>query len=147
MKDYWNREETDNHLALFTLQANVQKMIERKVTNAEETAYLKYINTYLDKFNQSVLKRLGSAYARKLTKTAEINQVVIIGKHAERKEALSYIAGEDFLPCFKDVQAIRCMCCNREDYQNCSAFNMGTSVGAMGTNIEKGCPFRIDEFD
>jgi hypothetical protein len=24
---------------------------------------------------------------------------------------------------------------------------MGTSVGAMGKNIDKGCPFRIDEFD
>lgn len=147
MKNFWSRAEIDNHLVLLTLQANVKKLIERGVASAEETRYLRCVDTYLDKFNQAVFKRLGSAYTRKLVRTVEINEVAIVAKGAERKEALSFIAGEDFLPCFKDVQAIRCMCCNRNDYTNCSIFNMGTTVGAMGKDVEVGCPFMINEFD
>ena len=149
MKDYFNAEEQAHHLAILACQSKAKTLREAKTYRTQEPicskyerTCLKYAETYLNKFTESVFARMGEPYVRKLQSTLECNVIDIVGKEAPRKEAITKCAQEDLLPKIRELQALNCMWCERCDFKNCAMYAMGVAVGLEDKN-ETGCPFKM----
>lgn len=153
MKDYFNAKEQADHLAVLACQGKAKILRESKIyktgepiCSKYEMTCLKYAETYLKKFTESVFARMGEPYVRKLQSTLESNVIDIVGKEAPRKEAITKCASEDLAKGMHEVNGIICTACNNKEHKNCGIYAMFVAVG-LEAKQDKGCPFRVDEFD
>ena len=121
MKNWFNANERTLHIILAYAQGTSQTLAESDAVNSEERKWLRTIATYIEKFNQSVLDRLGFPYARTLKNTLDINELRLKSKLARNnEEALSMASVEDLQDKLSTRCMLNCLGCKREDWKDCS---------------------------
>lgn len=117
MKNYLNQEERKKNTLICVMFAIVEEFIERANGSKKETTYLKYSHTYLQKYIEELIKRVGYEEGGRIWREARDSHVQIKPKVYEEgqqlvdKECMEGIAE-------KCLEAY-CFGCKREDWRNC----------------------------
>lgn len=117
MKDYLNQEERKTATLICVMFAKVQEILEANNGSKEEMKALKYSHTYLQKYIEELVKRVGYEEGGRIWKEAKYSNVLLKPKVYEEgqqvvdKECMEGIAE-------KCLEAY-CFGCKRNDWQNC----------------------------
>ena len=117
MKNYLNQDERKTVTLICVMFAKVQEMLEANNGSKEEMKVLKYSHTYLRKYIEEVIKRVGYEEGNRVWREARDSNVLLKPKSYEDgqqlvdKESMDGIAE-------KCLQAY-CFGCTRNDWQNC----------------------------
>lgn len=144
MKEYLNSKERTEHIIMCCCQETARQLSQSESLTAEEKADISKVVEYCEKFNNSVFKRLGEPYKRKIQGTMKSNDLRLVGKYSSYKEAISECASEDIKPKVELLQALNCVCCDKCDYINCAMYGMCIACEIEPSN-ENGCPFKMGE--
>lgn len=142
MREYFNAEERENHIKVTSCQVYVKKLAESPAITEEERKNLLKAGKLLDKVTDSIFKRFGVAYVRKLEGIMRCNTLKIVGKYAPTQTAISHVASADLLPMIRQLQLFNCMDCEKENYKDCPMYNMGIACELEDVDDE-GCPFKM----
>lgn len=146
MKNYFNTQETLDHIYIQALVAPLERLADSGALSAEETKYLRTAVTYIEKASDNIYLRLGAPYMRKVKNTVKCNDVVVKPKmfDGSGKEItlVNHAAIEDLQGGLASVMAYHCFECGRCDWQECGVYAMAVSCGVEGQDTD-GCPYKI----
>lgn len=108
----------------------------------DERKYIKTATTYIKKFNASIYERFGEPYERKIENTMKMNDLRLVGKFAHTQDCVTEAAAEDLLPTVRQIQAMYCLDCERDNHKACAMYAMCISCGIDGGDTD-GCPYKI----
>ena len=121
MKNYLNHDERKKNTLICIMFAIVQELLERNNGDKEEMKNLKYAHTYLQKYINELIKRVGVDEGHRIKREAEYNNVLLkprVHDEAEQmvvdKESMEGIAETCLEKC--------CFGCKRHDWQNCHLY-------------------------
>lgn len=148
MKNFFNREEQTDHLAILACQGKAKELANSNALTQEEQKCLNKVTEWTEKFSKLVFNRFGIAYQRKLLGTLDSNELLLVGKYAPQQQTVSIAAQADIYPMYKKMQGTYCMTCDKEDHLQCAMYSMGVALGVEPVITEKNiCPFYVNEFD
>ena len=145
MKTYLSHDERQIATYFAIVYGLIETQLEEhgKNISKEEKTSLKYAHTYLQKYIQALVKRVGIKEGDRIYRLArdskvEINPKNYDGQFIVDKESLEYT-------CAIAVEA-KCFGCEREDWYNCGLYNCQKKMGVGSVNDTKGkCEFWYDE--
>lgn len=144
MKTYLNREERRIATYICIVYGLIDTLLKNKDNiSKEEVTALKYTNTYLEKYINGLIKRVGAEEGRRIYKEANDNVVELKprsydGQYIVDKDSLEEIA--------RMAVETHCFGCKKEDWRNCMLYKWMNKVG-MGrvTDDEEKCEFFYEE--
>ena len=143
MKNYLNQRERTRHVIIMAMQKVVQEFAESDAITAEERHQLKKTAEWVEKFNNSVLERLGEPYRRKVDNMLAINTLDFHSKYGVERDCISKCATEDLEPALKDLRTWRCIDCEKTcDFQDCAVYAIHVACDMNGNGKDDGCPFK-----
>lgn len=77
-KDYLNKSESVNFITIGAALSSVDKMLE--ISDDKEKTYLKYLKTYISKYQNEVFSRLTENNKKRLFNTVDTHYVEIVPK-------------------------------------------------------------------
>lgn len=125
MKDYLNKEETNNFLLIGTLLDTVTGIKDdwkkRNMLTKEEHKYLALCKTYAEKFYNSVLLRLNPKEAEKIYKRLFKFDIKVLDEYTkkrlygefEKEYAVVKIPREEFEDWTEQIMEVECKNCNK----------------------------------
>lgn len=143
MKNYFNQEERIRHLIIMSAIEISKTLTNSKALSPDEKKYLKLVNTYLSKFNDSIFERFGEAYRRKLQGLMECNKLSLVGKYEKSINAVNQCVTDDMMPLIKSVRSWKCLTCERNDHLNCFIYNACITCDVEATGDGEECPFKM----
>ena len=117
MKTYLNQDERKTVTLICVMFAKVQEMLEANNGSKEEMKVLKYSHTYLQKYIEEVIKRVGYEEGNRIWREARDSNVLLKPKSYEEGQQLVDRESMDGIAekCLKAY----CFGCTRNDWQNC----------------------------
>lgn len=148
MKNYLNREEQARHLVLTMAMVQAQDLLKSDGVTADEKKILRQVVDKVEKFNQSVIGRLGKGYATTLANKAKDNTFVMTPRGGSNKGNLKEEIDESILRDIVDDNFnLTCINCKREDCTACGIYRIKSYLNYDGESENNNlCPFRrVDE--
>ena len=140
MKTYLNREErriATYFCIVYGLIDGVMKFKDN--ISKEEVTALKYVNTYLEKYIDALIKRVGSEEGMRIHKEAMENKVELKPKSYDGQLIVDQTCMEEVA---RYAVEGKCFGCERNDWRNCELCNFMHKIG-MGRieDDEEKCEF------
>ena len=146
MKTYLNHAERQIASYFAITYGLIDATLEEQSKNIskEEKTALKYAHTYLEKYIQALIKRVGINEGDRIYKTARDNKVELKPKSYDDGQ----LSGDK--DCMEEIARMavetHCFGCNRVDWRNCELCKFMDRLGIESLNDTKGqCEFRYDE--
>ena len=143
MREYLNNAEKELHIKIIACQGELQDFVACKILNKEERKYLRYAQTYLNKFNESIFDRFGEDHKRRLLNTLKCNRLRFVGECEPVKDTVRKLDEEKLLPLARDMQLRHCLFCEKENYKECEVCQFCEELWLEGSNPEGGCPYKL----
>jgi len=146
MKTYLNHSERQIASYFAITYGLIDATLEEQAKNIskEEKTALKYAHTYLEKYIQALIKRVGINEGDRIYKIARDSKVELKPKSYDEgqlivdKDAMEEVA--------RMAVETHCFGCNRVDWRNCELCKFMDRLGIESLNDTKGqCEFRYDE--
>ncbi len=145
MKTYLSHDERQVCTYFSICYGMIDAQIERFGNNMspEERTALKYAHTYLKKYIQALVKRVGQHEGERIYRLARDNQVEMKPKSYEGQLIVDKDVMEEVA---RMALEANCFGCERKDWQNCGLCKFMDTLGVGSTNDTEGkCEFWYDE--
>ena len=145
MKTYLSHEERQLVTYFAICYGAIDTYIEerRKNLSKEEITTLKYSRTYLKKYIQAMVKRVGAAEGDRIYRLARDSQVEIRPRNYEGQLIVDKDVMEEVA---RMALEHHCFGCTRTDWNNCGLCKFMDTLGIGSTNDTEGkCEFWYDE--
>ena len=144
MKTYLNREERRIATYICIVYGLIDTIFEFKENiSKEEITALKYSNTYLQKYIEALIKRVGAEEGMRIYKEARDNVVELKPKNYDGQLIVDKDSMEEV--CRMAVEA-HCFGCDRVDWRNCELYKCMNKIGVGRVSDEEGkCEFYYEE--
>jgi hypothetical protein len=101
--------------------AIVQEMLERNNGDKEEMKNLKYAHTYLQKYINELIKRVGYDEGQRIKREAEYNNVKLVPRVHEEAEQM--VVDKESMEGIAEICLKKCCFgCERHDWNNCPLY-------------------------
>ena len=118
MKNYLNQDERKKNTLICVMFAIVEEFIDRANGSKKEITYLKYSHTYLRKYIEALIKRVGYEEGNRIWREARDSYVQIKPKVHE-EEGYQLVEKESMEAIAEMCLKAYCFGCKRNDWQNC----------------------------
>ena len=140
MKNYLNGEERRIAVGIMCVYGVISVILER--TNAlskDEIKFLKYINTYIDKYIQALEDRVGKQEIQRIYNEAINSRIEVKPKSYEGQ----FIVDKDSLEeVARMAVEANCFGCKRKDWHNCGLYKCMHKVGIGNVDEDyDGCEY------
>ena len=145
MKTYLSHDErqTCTYFAIVYGMIETQLELFSKNMSKEEQTMLKYGHTYLQKYIQAVVKRVGVIEGDRIYRMARDNTVEMKPKNYDGQLVVDK---NDMEEVARMALEANCFGCNRTDWHNCGLCRFMEKLGIGSTNDTEGkCEFWYDE--
>ena len=144
MKNYLNREERRIATYICIMYGLIDTIFDFKENiSKEEVTALKYSNTYLQKYIEALIKRVGPDEGMRIYREARDNVVELKPKNFEGQLIVDKDSMEEV--CRMSVEK-HCFGCKRVDWQNCGLYKCMNKIGVGRVSDEEGkCEFYYEE--
>lgn len=140
MNNFFDKHEQADHLAILACQGKSQRLLTSKALTEEERDCLEQVEAWCDLFSKSVFKRFGLPYQRKLLRTLDSNDLLLVGKNEPIKQSISMAAQEDLAPLITKVQSDYCFKCKGDkNHLECAMYACAVTLGIEATPSENNC--------
>lgn len=142
MKTYFNTEERNKHIICLCMSEVVKEFAKSTALTEEERENLESAVESVQRASNSILERMGLAYARKISGTLDANTVRVVGKYGmQDQKFFTYFSQEDLVDKISEVINFHCMDCDKECYKECPVYNLAITCEVEGHN-DSGCPYK-----
>lgn len=154
MKTYLNRKERENYCFVAALAGTLDEILQTWKGTKEEHKYLKMGQTWVYKWMDAVMARIGVDLAEQLKRDIKSSQILMLPneqakikwREAEKEEKEgSVIVNKETLLNLAEHALIGCENCNRKDYQNCDLRQVFVSLNIEPFDYEaiNKCQYKI----
>lgn len=120
MKNYLNQEERRIATYICIVYGLIETLFaNKKNISKEELTALKYSDTYLDKYIQALIRRVGPEEGNRIYKEAMNNKVELKPKNYEGQLVVDKDSLEEVA---RMAVETHCFGCKREDWRNCGLY-------------------------
>lgn len=120
MKNYLNREERRISTYICIVYGLIETLFENKKNmSKEEITALKYSNTYLDKYIQALIRRVGPEEGNRIYNEAMNNKVELKPKNYDGQLVVDKNSLEEVA---RMAVETHCFGCTRSDWRNCELY-------------------------
>jgi hypothetical protein len=145
MKTYLSHDERQIVTYFAICYGMIDTFLEERSKNLskEEITDLKYSRTYLSKYIQDMIKRVGEVEGDRIYRMARDNMAELRPKNYDGQ---LIVDKEVMIGTAEMALRANCFECNRVDYNNCSLCKFMDVLGVGSINDTKGlCEYRYDE--
>ena len=150
MKNYFNKEESSNHLILMSAMISCQNLIESSAPTTDEIKLLKKAMKCVSDFSESVYNRMGEGYKKSLKNKAMLNTLRLVARNtsATNTKMEDVVDIEILRDLISQNSDIDCQLCNRLDCKSCIIYKIKSYLHIEGKNLDNSlCPFRLEKID
>lgn len=128
MKDYLNGEERQQALYLYISHALVSGILEmnKKNMHKKEITALKYIITYLEKYFDALIQRVGEKELQRISRESQYYTIAVKQKNFDGYFTIDKNALEEIA---RHAVEANCFGCTREDWDKCVLRNYMRKAG------------------
>ena len=145
MKTYLSHDERQVVTYFAICYGAIDTYLEERSKNIskEEVTALKYSRTYLRKYIQALVKRVGEVEGDRIYRMSRDSQIELRPKHYEGQLIVDKDVMEEVA---RMALEANCFGCERKDWQNCGLCKFMDTLGVGSTNDTEGkCEFWYDE--
>lgn len=144
MKNYLNQEERRVATYICIVYGLIETLFENKKNiSKEELTALKYADTYLDKYIQALIRRVGPVEGDRIYREAMNNKVELVPKNYDGQLVVDKNALEEVA---RMAVETHCFGCKRDDWRNCELYRCMDKLKMGRVCDEPGkCEFYYEE--
>lgn len=149
MKDYFTTKDRARHFFVVGITQIIKDLANSDALSPFEAKNLKTAATCLDKANDSIFERLGTAYRKKVLAMNRDNKIDLVSRYGSGGVTISNVASEDIEPTLEDFRLWKCTSCDSPDkFKDCAVYNMCVACDCRVNDYKsETCPFKANYKD
>lgn len=149
MKDYFTTKDRARHFFVVGITQIIKDLANSDALSPFEAKNLKTAATCLDKANDSIFERLGTAYRKKVLAMNRDNKIDLVSRYGSGGVTISNVASEDIEPTLEDLRLSKCTICDSPDkFKDCAVYNMCVACDCRVNDYKsETCPFKANYKD
>ena len=149
MKDYFTTKDRAKHFFVVGITQIIKDLANSDALSPFEAKNLKTAATCLDKANDLIFERLGTAYRKKVLAMNRDNKIDLVSRYGSGGVTISNVASEDIEPTLEDLRLWKCTSCDSSDkFKDCAVYNMCVACDCRVNDYKsETCPFKANYKD